>query len=111
MPLKNPDAIAALVSALRLVYGDEVARTMLLEGMSLATLLDAMFSAPIAHRDAVRYVASALDDFAVTPELGPVWHLRYLYDDEPGSFRVLDMEIATPAGTLSSNDLWLRLPV
>ncbi|WP_247808460.1 MULTISPECIES: hypothetical protein [unclassified Bradyrhizobium] len=78
--------------------------------MSLATLTDTMFSAPIAHRDAVRYVASALDDFAITPELGSVWHLRYLYDDQPGSFRV-DMEIATPAGTLSSNDLWLRLPV
>ncbi|MDH2357231.1 hypothetical protein QCM80_42685 [Bradyrhizobium sp. SSUT112] len=84
---------------------------MLQEGMSLATLMDTMFSAPIAHRDAVRYVATALDDFAITPELGPVWHLRYLYDDQPGSFRVVDMEIATPAGTLSSNDLWLRLPV
>ncbi|MET4331207.1 hypothetical protein ABIB80_007066 [Bradyrhizobium sp. i1.15.2] len=84
---------------------------MLQEGMSLATLIDTMFSAPIAHRDAVRYVASALDDFAITPELGPVWHLRYLHDDQPGSFRVVDLEIATPAGMLSSNDLWLRLPV
>lgn len=111
MPLKNPDAIASVVSALRLVYGDGAARTMLLEGMSLATLKDTMFSAPIAHRDAVRYIANALDDFAIAPELGPVWHLRYLYDDQPGSFRVIDMEIATPAGTLSSNDLWLRLPV
>ncbi|MFL5238073.1 MAG: hypothetical protein ACJ8EL_10805 [Rhizomicrobium sp.] len=111
MSLRNPDAIAALVSALRLVHGDEVARTMLLQRMSLAALIDAMLSAPIAHRDAVRYVATALDDFAITPELGPVWHLRYRYDDQPGSFRVVDMEIATPAGTLSSNDLWLRLPV
>jgi hypothetical protein len=75
---------------------------MLQEGMSLATLMDTMFSAPIAHRDAVRYVASALDDFAITPELGPVWHLRYLYDDQPGSFRVVDMEIATPAGTATT---------
>lgn len=49
--------------------------------MSLATLMDTMFSAPIAHRDAVRYVATALDDFAITPELGSVWHLRYLFDD------------------------------
>ncbi|WP_244561255.1 hypothetical protein [Bradyrhizobium canariense] len=64
--------------------------------MSLAKMIDTMFSAPIAHRDAVRYVASALDDFAITPQLGPVWHLRYLYDDQPGSFRVVDMEIATP---------------
>jgi hypothetical protein len=45
--LKNPDAIAALVSVLRLVHGDEVARTMLQEGMSLATLMETMFSEPI----------------------------------------------------------------
>lgn len=76
MSLKNPDAIAAVVSVLRLVHGDEVARTMLLEGMSLATLMDTMFSAPVAHRDAIRYVATALDDFAISPEVGPVWHLR-----------------------------------
>ncbi|MET4153518.1 hypothetical protein [Bradyrhizobium sp. RT7b] len=84
---------------------------MLLEGMSLATLIDTMFAAPIAHRDAVRSIATALEDLAITPELGLVWHLRYLYDNQPGSFRVIDMEIATPAGTLSSSDLWLRLPV
>ena len=84
---------------------------MLVEGMTLATLIDAMFSAPIAHRDAVHNIASALDDFDISPELGPVWHLRYLYEDRPGSFNVVDMEIATPTGTLSSQDVWLRLPV
>lgn len=84
---------------------------MLVEGINLAKLMNTMFSAPIAHRDAVRYIASALDDFAITPELGPIWHLRYLYDEQPGSLRVVDMEIATPAGTLASNDIWLRLPV
>jgi hypothetical protein len=111
VPLKNPDAIAAVVAALRLVYGDEVARITLVEGMTLATLIDAVFSAPIAHRDAVHNITSALDDFAISPELGPVWHLRYLYEDRPGSFHVVDMEIATPTGTLSSKDVWLRLPV
>jgi hypothetical protein len=84
---------------------------MLVDGMSLAALLDAMFSAPIARRDAVHNITSALDNFFISPQLGPVWHLRYLYEDQPGSFRVVDMEIATPAGTFSSNDLWLRLPV
>ncbi|AMA59821.1 hypothetical protein BCCGELA001_28550 [Bradyrhizobium sp. CCGE-LA001] len=108
---KNPASIAAVVSALRVVHGDEVARTMLVEGMNLAKLMDTMFSAPITHREAVRYVADAIDDFATTPKLGPVWHLRYLYDDQPGSLRVVDMEIATPAGTLSSKDVWLRLCV
>jgi hypothetical protein len=70
-----------------------------------------MFSAPIAHRDAVRHVAISLDAIAITSALGPVWHLRYRYDDQPGSFRVVDIEIATPAGTLSCDDLLLRLPV
>jgi hypothetical protein len=109
--LKNPDSIAVIVTALRLAHGDEVARAMLVDGMSLAALIDAMFSAPVGRRDAVHTITSALDDFAIAPELGQVWHLRYLYEDRPGSFRVVDMEIATPAGTLSSKDVWLRLPV
>nr|WP_249802285.1 MULTISPECIES: hypothetical protein [unclassified Bradyrhizobium] len=108
--LKNPDAIAAIVTALRLTHGDETARAMLVGGMSLAALIEAMFSAPVERRDAVRYVASALDDFAISPQLGPVWHLRYVYEDK-GSFRVVDMEISTPTGTLSSKYVWLRLPV
>ena len=84
---------------------------MLVEGLNFATLIDAMLTSPMTHREAVRCITEALSDFAITPELGPVWHLRYLYEDQPGSFRVVDMEIATPAGTLSSKDLWLRLPV
>ena len=108
--LKNPDAIAAIVTALRLTHGDEAARTTLVGGLSLAALIEAMFSAPVERRDAVRYVATALDDFTISPELGPVWHLRYIYETH-GSFRVVDMEIATPTGTLSSKDVWLRLPV
>ena len=110
MALKNPEAIAVIVTALRLTHGDEAARAMLVHGMSLAALIDAMFSAPIARRDAVRNITSALDDFAISPELGPVWHLRCLYEDH-SSFRVVDMEIATPTGTLSSTEITLRLPV
>ncbi|MFC7698255.1 hypothetical protein ACFQX9_16255 [Bradyrhizobium sp. GCM10028915] len=72
MALKNPDAIAAVVTALRLTYGDETARAMLVGGMNLAALIEAMFSASVERRDAVRYVASALDDFAISPEPGPV---------------------------------------
>jgi hypothetical protein len=108
--LKNPEAVAVIVTALRLTHGDEAARAMLVDGMSMAALLDVMFSAPIARRDAVHNITSALDDFAISPELGPVWHLHYLYEDH-GSFRVVDMEIATPTGTLASKDVWLRLPV
>jgi hypothetical protein len=111
MPLKNPEAVAVIVTALRLTHGDEAARSMLVNGMSLAALIEAMFASPIGRRDAVHNISSALDDFAITPDPGPVWHLHYVYDDQPGSFRVVDMEIATPAGTLSSKDVWLRLPV
>nr|WP_249808480.1 hypothetical protein [Bradyrhizobium sp. 87] len=107
--LKNPDAIAIIVTALRLTHGDEAARAMLVGGMSLTALIEAMFSAPVGRRDAVHNITSALDDFAISPELGPVWHLCYVYENH-GSFRVVDMEIATPTGTLSSKDVWLRLP-
>ena len=108
--LKNPDAIASIVSALRHVHGDELARHMLVEGMSLADLIDAMFSAPLTHREAVRAMTDGLDDFVITPDLGLLWHLKYIYGDEPGSLHVVDMEIATPDGTLASKDILLRLP-
>ncbi|WBL76637.1 hypothetical protein I3J27_26890 [Bradyrhizobium xenonodulans] len=106
---KNPDAVASIVAALRHVYGDEVARLMLVEGMSLSNLIDAMFSAPLAHREAVRSITDGLDDFIISPDLGLMWHLRYIYGDQPGSLHVVDMEIATPDGTLASKDVWLRL--
>ncbi|AWM11243.1 MULTISPECIES: hypothetical protein [Bradyrhizobium] len=108
--LKNPDAVAAIVTALRHVYGDEIARLLLVEGMSLADLIDAMFSAPLTHREAVRDITDGLDDFVISPDLGLMWHLKYIYADEPGSLHVVDMEIATPNGTLASRDVWLRLP-
>jgi hypothetical protein len=107
--LKNPDAVASIVAALRRVYGDEIARLMLVEGMTLADLIDAMFSASPSHRDAVRDITDGLDDFVVSPDLGLMWHLKYIYGDEPGSLHVVDMEIATPNGTLASKDVWLRL--
>nr|WP_035966624.1 hypothetical protein [Bradyrhizobium sp. YR681] len=107
--LKNPDAVAAIVAALRHVYGDEVARLMLVEGMSLANLIDAMFSASLTHREAVKAMTDGLDDFVISPDLGGVWHLKYIYGDQPGSLHVVDMEIATPNGVLASRDIWLRL--
>ncbi|MBC9881483.1 hypothetical protein G8O24_29595 [Bradyrhizobium sp. INPA01-394B] len=105
--LKNPDAIAVIVSALRDVHGDDIARMMLVEGMSLANLIDAMFSAPLTHREAVRAMTDGLDDFVITPDLGLIWHLKYIYADH--SLHVVDLEIATPDGTLASKDVWLRL--
>ncbi|MGY4352189.1 hypothetical protein ACVWXM_008682 [Bradyrhizobium sp. GM7.3] len=56
MALKKPDAIAIVVTVLRLIHGDEAARAMLIGGMSLGALTEAMFSAPVERRDAVRYL-------------------------------------------------------
>lgn len=55
---------------------------MLVEGMSFASLIDAMFSAPLAHREAVRSITDGLDDFIISPDLGLMWHLRYIYGDQ-----------------------------
>ena len=82
---------------------------MLVEGMSLGNLIESMFSAPLAHREAIRAITGGLDDFVISPDLGRMWHLRYIYGNEPGSLQVVDMEIATPDGTLASKDVWLRL--
>ncbi|WP_298881415.1 hypothetical protein [uncultured Bradyrhizobium sp.] len=38
--------------------------------MSLAALIEAMFSAPFERRDADRHVAAAFYDFVISPELG-----------------------------------------
>jgi hypothetical protein len=80
LPLKNPDAVAAVVSALRHVHGDEAARIMLAEGVTLAKVLKAMFSAPIAHRDAVRFIADSFEDFILSPDPGPLRHVKYVYE-------------------------------
>lgn len=107
--MKDPDAIAAIVTTLRRVYGDNAARMMLSKGMTLLTLIETMFSSELSNRDAVRLILRAMDDFAISPSIGSVAHLKYIYES-PSSFYVVDMEIVTPHGTLSSTDVWLRLP-
>jgi hypothetical protein len=80
------------------------------EGVTLATVIKATFSAPLSHREAVRLIADSFEDFVVSPDLGPLWHVKYVYEDRPGSFRVTDMVIATPSGTFASTEITLRLP-
>ncbi|KRR07915.1 hypothetical protein CQ12_25275 [Bradyrhizobium jicamae] len=113
MPLKDPDAVAAIVSTLRRVHGDNIARVLLADGVSLAALIDAAFSLPIRNSDAVRMIARALDsgDFSFTPDIRPLWRVRYIYEDRPASMRVLDMEILTPDRTFASTEISLRLSV
>ena len=110
MSLKDLDAVTVIVSILRQAHGDEAARVMLAEGVTLSTVLSALFSAPMSNRDAARTVARSLADFTISPDLGLMWHVRYVYD-RPGSFNVADMEIRTPTGTIASAELTLRLAV
>jgi hypothetical protein len=110
VPLKDP--VAAIVSILRRVHGDDAARAMLAEGMTLATLLNAAFSLPMANREGVRMIVRAVasGDFIISPGFGSLWHLRHIYEDRRASLRVVDMEVVTPDGAIASGDIWLRLP-
>lgn len=113
MPLKDPDAVAAIVSTLRRVHGDNIARTLLADGMSLAVLIDAAFSLPISNSDAVRMIARALDsgDFRFTPDIGPLWRVRYIYEDRCASMCVVDMEMSTPNRIFASTKISLQLSI
>jgi hypothetical protein len=108
--MRDPSTVAAVVSVLRQVYGDDLARMMLNDGLSLAVLIDASLRS-MKNRDAVRLITEALSsgDFVVTPNLGSIWHLKYFYDS-PKSLRVLDVAVMTPErGTIASPDIHLRL--
>ncbi|UPJ54423.1 hypothetical protein IVB30_33135 [Bradyrhizobium sp. 200] len=113
VPLNDPAAVAAIVSTLRRVHGDNIAQTLLADGVSLAVLIDAAFSLPVSNSDAVRMIARALDsgDFSVTPELGPLWRVRYIYEDRRASMHVVDMEVLTPGRTFASIEISLLLSV
>ncbi|ANW03095.1 hypothetical protein LMTR13_26085 [Bradyrhizobium icense] len=113
MPLKHPDAVAAIVTALRRVHGDNIARALLAGGVSSAALTDAALSLPIGNSDAVRMIGRALDsgDFSFTPDIGPLWYARYIYEDRRASMRVIDMEMSTPDKTFANTEISLRLSI
>jgi hypothetical protein len=58
--MRDPDTVAGIVTALRQVHGDCVARLMLNDGLSLAALIDALLSAPLRNLDAVKLIKRAL---------------------------------------------------
>ncbi|MGY3587557.1 hypothetical protein ACVIGB_003391 [Bradyrhizobium sp. USDA 4341] len=109
-PLRDPQAVAAIAAALRSTRGDDVARVMLTDGMTLAALIDSVLVSRIKNSDAVKLVARALasGDFIFTPELGSLWRLKYIYACT-GSLDVVDMAIATPHETITSTAIRLRL--
>jgi hypothetical protein len=69
--MRDPETVAGIVSALRQVHGDGVARLLLNDGLSLAALIDALLRAPLRNSDAVKLIKGALSsgDFIVTPDV------------------------------------------
>ena len=109
--MRDPHTVSAIVRALRHVYGDDNARTMLTNGTTLAVLIDALLRAPLSNRDAVKLMTRALrsSDFVVTPDFSPVWHIQYFYD-RPKSLNVVDLAVVTlDRGTYASTDIRLLL--
>jgi hypothetical protein len=109
--MRDPNTVAAIVSALRQVHGDDIARVMLNDGLSLAALIDALSRSPLKNRDAVKLITRALSsgDFIVTPDFGSPSHLKYFYD-RPKSLHVVDIGVMTlDHGTIASKDIPLRL--
>lgn len=109
--MRDPTTVAVIVNVLRQVHGDDLARVMLNDGVSLAVLIDAVWRLPLKNRDAVKVVTRALGsgDFIVTPSFGPASHLKYFYDP-PQSLRVVDICVETlDCGTIASPEIRLRL--
>jgi hypothetical protein len=108
--MHDPSVVATIVEALRQVHGDAAARLML-QGMTLETLIDALLRAPLKNRDAARLTTAALQsgDFEVAPDFttGPS-HVKYVYDP-PGSLQVVDIVMLTEQRTFASSEIRLRL--
>jgi hypothetical protein len=109
--MRDPNTVAAIVGSLRQVHGDELARVMLNEGVSLAVLIDALSHSPLKNGDAVKLLTRALGcgDFIVTPNFGSPSHLKFFYD-RPKSLDVVDIGVVTlDGGIIASPDIRLRL--
>ena len=108
--MRDPNSVAVIVNVLRQVHGDDLARAMLSDGLSLAALIDALLGSPLKNRDAVKLITRALSfgDFMVTPDFGSPSHLKYFYDP-PKSLHVVDIAVTTLNGTIASTDIRLRL--
>jgi len=48
--VKDAEAVAIVISALRQAHGEDIARALLTDGMSLAVLMDAVFSLSMRKR-------------------------------------------------------------
>jgi len=109
--MHDPNAVAGIVSALRQVHGDDIARVLLNNGLSLAALIDALLRSSLKNQDAVKLITRALSsgDFIVTPDFGSPSHLKYIYA-HPKSLHVVDIAVMTlDHGTIASTDIRMRL--
>jgi hypothetical protein len=108
--LKDPNTVVAIVDALRHVHGDPVARLMIIEGLTLADLIDSLLRSPIKNREAIKLATHAIgsSDFLVEPQIAGPSHIAYIYDP-PGSLHVVDIAIDTTQGQLASMGIRLRL--
>ncbi len=59
--MRDPRTVAAIVAVLRRVHGDDAARRLLQDGMTLETLIYAMLRAPIRERDSARLMRTVPD--------------------------------------------------
>lgn len=108
--LRDPNNVAAIIHALRQVHGDDIARIMLTEGTTLASIIDVILRSTIENRLAAKLITASLQsgDFVVTPDITGPSHIRYLYDP-PNTLQVVDMLVILPERTLASTDIRLRL--
>ena len=97
--------------AVQVCHGDDTARLMLRDWMTLEALIDALLRAPLSDRDTARLIRTALEsgDFDVAPDFTTyLSHLKFIYDS-PGSFRVRDIVMLTEQRAFSSAEIGLRL--
>lgn len=109
--ISAPGLADSVFSSLSEVHGAETARVMLVNGLSLAVLFDALLRARPSNREAVRLATMVLLDeaFVVSPDLGPVWHIKYVYDDA-FPLQVVDIAILTmDRGLISSTAVRVRM--
>ena len=105
--MRDPDTVAVIVNVLRQAHGDDIARVMLNDGLSLAALIDALLCSPLKNGDAVRLITRALSsgDFIVAPDFGSPSHLRYFYD-RPKSLHVVDIAVMRSEERRVGKECW-----
>ena len=109
--MRDPNAVATIVDALRRVHGDDLARVMLQDGMTLAVLIDTLLDARLSNHDAKKLMNTALQsgDFDITPDFtSAMSHLKYVYDSRL-SLQMVDIVMLTKNRSFASTEIRLRL--